>query len=131
MANRIKGITIDIAGNTTQLTDSLKKVDSSLKKTQDNLKDVNKLLKLDPKNTELLKQKQDLLADAVKNTDKRLKELKTAQEQMDANGVAKNSEQYKALQREIAATEQDLKKAIDTCAIYRDDFITEWHKRFD
>ena len=110
MANRIKGITIDIDGNTTKLTDSLKKVDSSLKKTQENLKDVNKLLKLDPKNTELLKQKQDLLAEAVKNTDKRLKELKAAQEQMDAKNVDKNSEQYRALQREIADTEIKLKQ---------------------
>ena len=110
MANRIKGITIDIGANTTQLTDSLKKVDSSLKKTQENLKDVNKLLKLDPKNTELLKQKQVLLADAVKNTDKRLQELKAAQEQMDAKNVDKNSEQYRALQREIADTEIKLKQ---------------------
>jgi phage-related minor tail protein len=59
--NRIKGITIDIGGNTTQLTKALDDVDKSLKDTQGQLKDVNKLLKLDPSNVELLRQKQDLL----------------------------------------------------------------------
>ena len=111
--NRIKGITIEIGGDTTKLTDSLKGIDKSLKNTQSQLKDVDKLLKLDPKNTDLLKQKQELLAKQVKTTKERLEELKKAQAQMDANGVDKNSEQYKALQREIEATEQDLKKAQD------------------
>lgn len=111
MANRIKGITIDIDGNTTKLTDSLKSVDKSLKNTQDKLKDVNKLLKLDPKNTDLLKQKQELLTKAVADTKTRLEELKKAQQQMIDGGVDKNSEQYKALEREIAATEQELKAA--------------------
>ena len=111
--NRIKGITIEIGGDTTKLTDSLKGIDKSLKNTQSQLKDVDKLLKLDPKNTDLLKQKQELLAKQVQTTKERLEELKKAQAQMDANGVDKNSEQYKALQREIEATEQDLKKAQD------------------
>lgn len=111
MANRIKGITIDIEGNTTKLTDSLKNVDKTLKETQTKLKDVNKLLKMDPSNTELLRQKQELLGKAVNDTKKRLDELKEAQRQMAAAGVDKNSEQYKALQREIEATEQDLQKA--------------------
>ena len=57
-ANRIKGITIEIDGNTTKLQDSLKDVDKQLKTTQTNLRDINKLLKLDPKNTELVAQKQ-------------------------------------------------------------------------
>ena len=74
-------------------------------------KDVEKLLKLDPKNTDLLRQKQKLLADAVNETKDKLKQLKEAQAQMDASGVDKNSAQYQALQREIIATEQDLKKA--------------------
>ena len=111
MANRIKGITIDIEGNTTKLTDSLKNVDKSLKDTQTKLKDVNKLLKMDPSNTELLRQKQELLGKAVNDTKKRLDELKEAQRQMQAAGVDKNSEQYQALQREIAETEQELRKA--------------------
>lgn len=108
--NRIKGITIEIGGDTTKLTDSLKGIDKSLKNTQSQLKDVDKLLKLDPKNTDLLKQKQELLAKQVKTTKERLDELKKAQAQMDASGIDKNSDQYKALQREIIATEQDLKK---------------------
>lgn len=59
--NRIKGITIEIDGNTTPLTKSLQSVDKSLKETQAQLNDVNKLLKLDPSNVDLLKQKHELL----------------------------------------------------------------------
>ena len=99
--NRIKGITIEIGGDTTKLTDSLKGIDKSIKNTQSQLTDVDKLLKLDPKNTDLLRQKQELLAKQIKNTKERLGELKKAQEQMDTNGVDKNSDQYRALQREI------------------------------
>lgn len=111
MADRIKGITIEIGGNTTELSKALKGVNSQIKNTQAQLKDVEKLLKLDPKNTDLLRQKQKLLADAVNETKDKLKQLKEAQAQMDASGVDKNSAQYQALQREIIATEQDLKKA--------------------
>ena len=78
--NRIKGITIEIGGNTTKLTDSLKSVDKSLKDTQSKLKDVNKLLKMDPSNVELLRQKHDLLTKAVEDTKKRQEELKKALE---------------------------------------------------
>ena len=108
MAGRIKGITIEIDGNTTQLQKSLKDVDKSLRDTQKSLKDVDKLLKLDPSNTELLRQKQDLLAKAINDTKSRLDKLKEAQRQMDTNGIDKNSEQYQALQREIIACEQAL-----------------------
>lgn len=107
---RIKGITIEIDGNTTQLQKSLADVDKSLEATQKELKDVNKLLKFDPKNTELLKQKQDLLGQAVKDTTKKLDQLKEAQRQMEAAGVDKNSAQYRALTREIADTENQLKR---------------------
>ena len=65
MANRIKGLTIEIGGDTTKLSDSLKDVDKSLKDTQTQLKDVNKLLKLDPTNVDLLKQRHELLGKAV------------------------------------------------------------------
>ena len=109
MAGRIKGITVEINGDTTSLQKSLQDVDKDLKNTQAQLRDVNKLLKLDPKNTELLKQKQQLLEKQIGNTKKRLEELKKAQEQMDASGVDKNSEQYQALQREIIETEGKLK----------------------
>lgn len=103
MAGRIAGITIEIGGDTTNLQKSLKGVDSELKKTQSNLRDVNKLLKLNPGNTELLRQKQQNLAKAIDETKQRLQQLKDAQSQ-----VEKGSEQWDALQREIIATEQNL-----------------------
>ena len=102
--SRIAGITIDIDGNTSKLQDSLKKLDGTLRNTQNNLKDVNKLLKLDPGNTELLVQKQKNLQTAIKGTGLRLNELKNAQE-----GVEEGSAEWDALQREIIATEQQLK----------------------
>lgn len=108
---KIRGITLEIGGDTSGLTKALKDVNGDLKNTQKQLKDVERLLKLDPKNTELLAQKQKLLADNVDNTSKKLDELKRIQDTMDQNGVDKNSEQYMALQREIIATENDLKKA--------------------
>lgn len=102
-ANRIKGITIEIDGNTTKLQDSLKDVDKQLKTTQTNLRDINKLLKLDPKNTELVAQKQKNLKEAIDLTKKRLDALKNAQTE------ALSPEQYDALQREIIETEGNLK----------------------
>lgn len=104
-AGRIKGITIEIGGNTTKLVSALKSVDSQIKNTQNALKDVNKLLKLDPGNTELLRQKQKLLSDAVNETSDRLKQLKDAQGQ-----VAQGTDEWDALQREIIETEQNLKE---------------------
>lgn len=109
--NRIKGITIDIGGNTTQLTKALDDVDKSLKDTQGQLKDVNKLLKLDPSNVELLRQKQDLLGDAIKSTKARQQELIKALDQAkNAGDTAENRKQQDALQRELIETEQNLKK---------------------
>lgn len=102
-ANRIKGITIEIDGNTTKLQDSLKDVDKQLKTTESNLRDINKLLKLDPTNTELVAQKQKALKNAIQLTKQRLNELKTAQTD------ALSPEQYDALQREIIDTENNLK----------------------
>ena len=109
-SGRIKGITIEIGGDTTKLTDSLKKVDSSLKDTQAKLKDVNKLLKLDPTNVDLLRQKHDLLSKAVTDTKKRQEELKKALEQLkNAGDTEKNREQQDALQRELVETTVKLK----------------------
>lgn len=108
-SNRIRGLTVEISGDTTKLTDSLKKVDSSLKSTQSNLKDVNKLLKLDPNNTELLRQKHELLGKAVGDTKTRLEELKRSLSQMQESPNAdKTIEQQNALKREIIATTQSL-----------------------
>ena len=105
MAGKIQGITIEIDGNATGLQKALKGVDGELKKTQSNLRDVNKLLKLDPGNTELLVQKQKNLEKSISTTKKRLEELKKEQ-----SGADKGSEQWDKLQREIIATEQNLKK---------------------
>lgn len=102
-SGRIKGITIEIGGDTTKLVSSLKKVDTQIRNTQNALKDVNKLLKLDPGNTELLRQKQQLLKDAVAQTADRLEQLKEAQ-----SGVAQGTSEWDALQREIIETEQNL-----------------------
>ena len=112
MANRIKGITVEIGGDTTKLSKALKNVDGSIKNTQSQLRDVNKLLKLDPGNTELLAQKHRLLGDAVGQTKQRLETLKTAAQQAEkALAVGDISkEQYDALQREIVETEQELKR---------------------
>ena len=110
--SRIKGITVEIGGDTTKLQSALKGVNSEIKNTQSQLKDVEKLLKLDPGNTELLAQKQKLLSSAVSETKEKLATLKTAAEQ--ANQVLANGdiskEQYDAIQREIIKTEEDLKK---------------------
>ena len=81
MANRIKGITVEINGDTTKLSKALESVNKNIRTTQTQLKDVEKLLKLDPSNTELLSQKQKLLADAVSSTKEKLETLKTAAEQ--------------------------------------------------
>lgn len=111
-ANRIKGITIEIGGDTTKLQTALKGVNTEIRNTQAQLKDVEKLLKLDPGNTELLSQKHKLLAQAVSETKEKLETLKTAAEQ--ANTTLANGEisqnQYDALQREIVETEQELKR---------------------
>ena len=112
MANRIKGITVEIGGDTTKLSKALEGVNKDIKGTQTQLKDVQKLLKLDPTNTELLSQKHKLLADAISATKEKLEVLKTAAEQANtalANGEI-SQQQYDALQREIIETENELKR---------------------
>lgn len=108
-SDKIRGIAIEISGDTSKLVKSLKDVDSSVKSTQKQLKDVDRLLKLDPKNTELLTQKQKLLAQSVEQTNKKLEQLKKIQAEMDAQGIDKNSAQYQALQRDIISTENEIK----------------------
>ena len=106
MANRIAGITVEISGDTTKLNKALETVNGTIKGTQNQLKDVEKLLKLDPTNTELLAQKQSLLTQAVAGTSEKLDVLKTAaqqaQTQLDQGKITQ--EQFNALQREIAET---------------------------
>ena len=111
MAGRIQGITVEIGGDTTKLQTALKGVNTEIRNTQSQLRDVDKLLKLDPGNTELLAQKHRLLGDAVKETKEKLETLKTAAEQAEQalkDGMI-TQEQYDGLQREIVETEQKLK----------------------
>lgn len=111
MANRIKGITIELDGNTTKLDKALEGVNKTVRKTQSELRDVNRLLKMDPKNTELLQQKQRLLSEAIEGTKEKLEQEKKALEQLKESGKTKdNQRQQDALQREIVETTGKLQK---------------------
>ena len=103
----IRGITIEIGGDTTKLSTALGKVDSNLKSTQSKLSDVNKLLKMDPSNVTLLTQKQKDLKSAIDDTSDRLKTLKSVSTE------SLSPEAYDALQREIIETEQKLQNLTD------------------
>jgi len=106
LAESIRGINIVISGETTGLQKALADVNKQSKDIQSELKQVEKLLKLDPGNTELLAQKQKLLSDAVAATGEKLNRLRAAQEQVNqqfARGEI-NEGQYRAFQREIVAT---------------------------
>lgn len=109
MATKIRGVTIEINAETTKFTAALKKLNSSLSGTQKELRDVDKLLKLDPTNTTLLKQKQDLLKKAIQDTKDKLKEEKGLLEQLKNADDGTNIKQQQALEREIADTEANLK----------------------
>ena len=103
----LKGLTIKIGGDTTELNKSLEQVKKQGRSLSGELGQINKLLKMDPKNTELLAQKQKVLAEAIGNTEKKLDTLKEAEKQVQAQferGEVSEA-QYRALQREIIATE--------------------------
>lgn len=113
-SGRIKGITIEIGGDTTSLTKSLSEVDRAVKDTQANLRDINKALKFDSGNVELLKLKQDNLNDSVDEAKRRLQAEKDALEQLkNSDGFDENSKAAKDLQTQIALDEVELKKAED------------------
>lgn len=113
-SGRIKGITIEIDGNTTPLQKALAGVDKSLKTTDASLRDINKLLKLDPGNTDLLKQKQEYLGNAIKDVKEKLRLEQEAYEQLkNADPSEENAEKQKALEREIIDTNNALKKYQD------------------
>lgn len=109
MANNIKGITVNIGGNTQGLDKALKGVNSQAASLQSELREVNRALKLDPTNTELLRQKQELLASSVTETKNKLQTLKQADAQCSEQFKKDHAEQYRALQREIILTEGNLK----------------------
>ena len=111
MNKTLKGIVVQIGGDTSGLTKALKEIDNQIYSTKSGLNDVQKLLKLDPTNTTLLKQKQELLAKSIKATSERLKELKNAekavQDEVKKGKIAES--EYQSYQREIIRTEQSLK----------------------
>lgn len=115
MATKIRGITIELGADTSGIEKGLKDVNKDLKATQNELKDVDKLLKLDPKNTELLRQKQELLGKAIGQTKEKLETLKKAEQEAENQfKQGKISEdQYRAIKREVAETEGALKKLGD------------------
>ena len=110
MPNRIQGITVEIGGDTQGLSKALSGVNKEIRTTQSQLKDVERLLKLDPGNTELLRQKYELLSDSIESTEEKLDSLREAekqvQQQFERGEVSQD--QYNGLQREIIATEQAL-----------------------
>lgn len=109
MAGNIKGITIEFRGDTTKLDKALRQIKSSTKDIDKELKNVDKALKFNPTSVDLWRQKQDLLKQKIKETESNLKELKNIQAQMDTQGIDKNSEAYRRVQREIIETESKLK----------------------
>lgn len=115
MANtKVRGITIELSADATGVVNGLKDVNSSIKRTSSELKDIEKLLKLDPTNTELLAQKYEALQRQVTNTQDKIGLLKKAEEdlksQMVDGGTEEQRKQLSALDREIISSEQDLKK---------------------
>ncbi len=114
-ASRIKGITVEIGGDTTGLNKALQGVNSNIRSTKTQLKDVEKLLKMDPGNTELLRQKYSLLNTEIQDTETKLTALKEAEEQVQQQFERGDvsEEQYNALRREIIATESSLRTLRD------------------
>lgn len=110
MAGTIKGITIEFRGETTQLDSAMKQINNETRSLDRELRQVDNALKFNPTNIELWRQKQQLLTQKVSETRDKLDLLKRAQAQMDADGVNKNSEEYRKLQREIITTESKLRK---------------------
>lgn len=109
MAGTIKGITIQIGADTTKLSSALNSANKAIKTTQSELKSVEKALKINPTNINLLKDKQGLLNDKIADTKTKLDAMKQAQAQLDSSGVDKNSKEYRELQTQIDLCEQELK----------------------
>lgn len=113
MADKIRGITVQLSADVTKVLDGLNKVQKNLNQTTKDLKDVDKALKLDPKNVELLKQKQELLTKAIGETEDKLSTLKEAQAKAAeeaANGNEQAKKSYDLLTREISSCQVSLEK---------------------
>lgn len=110
MATKIKGVTIELSADTSGLESALKNANKELASTQKQLNSVNKALKLDPGNVDLLEQKQRMLATAIEQTTEKLEALKRAQDQVASSGGAGSQSQYDALTREISETSVNLER---------------------
>ena len=112
MVDKIRGITVELGADTAKLSKGLKDANSAINSTQKELKDVNKLLKFDPKNSELLKQKQELLKSSIVSVKDKLEQEKRILEQLKSEdgGSGKNAEAMRALERDISSTNSELKK---------------------
>lgn len=122
MSGTIKGLLLEIGGDTSGLQKALNKVNSTSSSLSKELKGINSLLKLDPKNTELVAQKQTVLTKNIKETGDKLKLLKEAQENADKtiqNGGIISQENYRNLQREIVSTENKLSNLIEQYKQFR------------
>lgn len=110
-STKIRGITIELGADTSGLSKALKGINSEIGNTQKQLKDVEKLLKLDPHNTELMEQKQRLLSERIGETKTKLEALKEAQAQVgeELKKTGEGQEQYDALSREIISCTNELK----------------------
>lgn len=128
-SNKIRGITIELGADTSGISKALGGLNADLSSTTKQLKDVDRLLKLDPKNTQLLEQKQRLLGDAIGTTKEKLSQLEKAQQAASAEvekGTAGAQKGYDAITREIAATKAELKKFEDqakTTSAQLNDFV--------
>lgn len=110
MAGTIKGILVEIGGDTSGLQKALTKVNTATSSLSKELRGVNSLLKLDPKNIELTKQKQEILTKSIGETSKKLEELRKVEEMANSERDKISDENYRNLQREIANTEYKLKQ---------------------
>ena len=104
----IKGITIKFEGDTTSLDKALKEINSNTRALDKELKAINKSLKFNPTSVDLWKQKQEVLTQKIKETERKLKALQAAEKELDGSEVDKESAEYRELQREIIETESKL-----------------------
>ena len=112
MAGALKGITIEIGGDTTKLGKALNDIKGKTGSLQSELRGINTLLKFNPNNTVLLSQKQQLLTASVKQTKEELELLKQTQDKIDGGELEATEAQYRDLQREILTTENRLKSLV-------------------
>lgn len=110
MADRVKGLTIVLGADTSELVSAIHSVNTAISKTQTNLRDINKALKLDPGNISLLKDKQNELATAIDQAKQKLEAEKEAMERLEASGVDKTSQEFRDLKVQIDLDESALKQ---------------------